>query len=58
MNKEKCKFCGSTALVYHYSICDSKCEECGDWQEGEYLEGRSLFSTGSPYFHHKNKKDE
>jgi len=31
----KCKFCNSIALVYHYYICDSKCEECGDWQEGE-----------------------
>jgi len=31
----KCKFCDSTALVYNYSLCDSKCEECGEWQEGE-----------------------
>jgi hypothetical protein len=54
----KCEFCGSTALVYHYYICDSKCEECGEWQEGEDLEGRSLFSTGSPFFHHKNKENE
>jgi len=38
MNKEKCKFCGDIALVYHYSICDSKCEECGEWQEGEKYE--------------------
>ena len=33
----KCKFCDSTTLVYHYSICDSKCEECGEWQEGEKI---------------------
>ena len=31
----KCKFCGNTTLVYHYYICDSKCEECGEWQEEE-----------------------
>ena len=37
MNKEKCKFCGDTALVYHYYICDSTCEECGKWQEGEKI---------------------
>ena len=33
----KCKFCGNTKLVYHYYICDSKCEECGEWQEGKEL---------------------
>jgi hypothetical protein len=55
----KCKFCGSTELVYHqYIICDSKCQECGEWQNGDYLEDQDLSSTGSPYFHHKNKKDE
>ena len=37
MNKEKCKFCGSTEMVYHqYIICDSMCQECGEWQKGEY----------------------
>jgi len=55
----KCKFCGSTELVYHqYIICDSKCQECGEWQNGDYLEDQDLSSTGSPFFHHKNKKDE
>ena len=37
MIKEKFKFCNSTALVYNYSLCDSKCEECGEWQEGEEI---------------------
>jgi len=39
MIKEKCKFCNSTALVYHHSFhfADSKCEECGEWQEGEEI---------------------
>ena len=37
MNKEKCKFCGSTEMVYHqYIICDSMCQKCGEWQKGEY----------------------
>ena len=37
MNKEKCKFCGSDELVYHqYVICDSACQDCGEWQKGEY----------------------
>ena len=37
MIKEKCKFCGSTELVYHqYVIQDSSCQECGEWQKGEY----------------------
>ena len=59
MEETKCKFCGSTELVYHqYIICDSKCQECGEWQNGDYLEDQDLSSTGSPYFHHKNKKDE
>ena len=35
MENEKCKFCNSIALVYNYSLCDSTCEECGKWQEGE-----------------------
>jgi len=31
--KVSCKFCGSTELVYHqYIICDSKCQDCGEWQ--------------------------
>ena len=35
--KEKCKFCGSTEMVYHqYVIRDSMCQECGEWQKGEY----------------------
>ena len=38
MNEEKCKFCNDTALVYNSYICDSKCEECGEWQEGESYE--------------------
>ena len=55
----KCKFCGSTELVYHqYIICDSKCQECGEWQNGNYLEDSSLLSTGSPFFHHKKENDE
>jgi hypothetical protein len=34
----KCKFCGSTELVYHqYVICDSSCQECGEWQNGETI---------------------
>ena len=37
MNKEKCKFCNSTELVYHSYLCDSKCQDCGEWQEGEEL---------------------
>ena len=38
MSKEKCKFCGSTELVYHqYVICDSACQECGEWQNGETI---------------------
>ena len=38
MEKVKCKFCGSEELVYHqYIICDSSCEECGEWQNGEYI---------------------
>ena len=37
MSKEKCKFCDSTEIVYHqYVICDSMCQECGEWQKGEY----------------------
>ena len=37
MNKEKCKFCGSDELVYNqYIISDSSCQECGEWQKGEY----------------------
>ena len=59
MSKEKCKFCGSTELIYHqYIICDSSCQECGEWQNGDYLQDQNLKSTGSPFFHHKNKKDE
>ena len=35
--KEQCKFCGSVEMVYHqYIIKDSMCQECGEWQEGEY----------------------
>jgi len=35
---EKCKFCGSTELVYHqYAIQDSSCQECGEWQNGDYI---------------------
>ena len=31
--KPSCKFCGSNELVYHqYIICDSKCQDCGEWQ--------------------------
>jgi len=31
--KPLCKFCGSNELVYHqYIICDSKCQDCGEWQ--------------------------
>ncbi|MBC8296644.1 MAG: hypothetical protein H8E55_12705 [Pelagibacterales bacterium] len=53
----KCKFCGSTELVYHqYIICDSKCQECSEWQNGDYLEDQSLESTSSPFFHHKKNK--
>ena len=38
INKEKCKFCGSTELVYHqYIINDSSCKECGEWQNGETI---------------------
>ena len=38
MEETKCKFCGSAELVYHqYTICDSICQECGKWQEGEYI---------------------
>ena len=37
MENEKCKFCNSTELVYHYYLCDSKCQDCGEWQEGEEL---------------------
>ena len=33
----KFKFCGSTELVYHQYICDSKCQECGEWQNGEEI---------------------
>lgn len=34
----KCKFCGSTELVYHqYAIQDSSCQECGEWQNGDYI---------------------
>ena len=55
----KCKFCGSTELVYHqYIICDSKCQECGEWQDGDYLENQDLLSTGSLFFHHKHKTNE
>ena len=55
----KCKFCGSTELVHHqYIICDSKCQECGEWQEGDYLEDQELLSTGSPFFHHKYKTND
>ena len=37
MSKEKCNFCGSTEMVYHqYVIRDSMCQECGEWQKGEY----------------------
>ena len=32
----KCKFCGSTELVYNIYVMDSSCQECGEWQEGEY----------------------
>ena len=56
MSEEKCKFCDSTELVYHqYVICDSSCQECGEWQNGDYLENQSLLSTGSPFFHHKKQ---
>ena len=38
MNEDKCKFCGSTELVYHqYTIRDSSCQECGEWQNGDYI---------------------
>jgi hypothetical protein len=38
MNEEKCKFCDSTELVYHqYVICDSSCQECGEWQNEETI---------------------
>jgi len=38
MVRNKCKFCGSTELVYHqYVICDSACQECGEWQNGETI---------------------
>jgi len=38
MEKVKCKFCGGEELVYHqYIICDHSCEECGEWQNGEYI---------------------
>jgi hypothetical protein len=48
----KCKFCGyyEDSIAWHYEDCPIL--------EGEYLKGKSLFSTGSPFFHHKNKKDE
>jgi len=37
--KEKCKFCGSDELVYHqYVIRDSACQECGEWQNGDYIQ--------------------
>ncbi len=37
MNKEKCKFCNSIELIYNYYLCDSKCQDCGEWQEGETI---------------------
>ena len=34
----KCKFCGSTELVYYqYIIMDSSCQDCGEWQNGEEI---------------------
>jgi ribosomal protein L32 len=33
----KCKFCGSTELVYNIYVMDSSCQECGEWQEGEEI---------------------
>ena len=47
MNKEKCKFCEqiiknkisyTDELVYYqYVIQDSACQECGEWQNGDYI---------------------
>ena len=38
ISEQKCKFCGSTELVYHqYIISDSSCQECGEWQNGETI---------------------
>jgi|TARA_R110000751_G_scaffold2805_1_gene14853 hypothetical protein len=35
---KKCKFCGSKELTYHqYIIMDYSCCECGEWQNGDYI---------------------
>ena len=34
----KCKFCGSKELTYHqYIIMDYSCDDCGEWQNGDYI---------------------
>lgn len=31
-----CNSCNNTDLTYNQNIMDSYCENCGEWQGGEY----------------------
>ena len=32
-----CIFCKGTELTYNSLVVDSYCSDCGEWQEGEYI---------------------
>jgi hypothetical protein len=33
----ECIFCKGTELTYNSLVADSHCGDCGEWQEGEYI---------------------